>query len=93
VSTQEEGNHSVRSEGWRYIRYANGDEELYDETADPYEWKNLANDPQHAERKTELAKHLPTTNLADISGGPDGHAPEWKKNKQKRNQQRKQRAQ
>src|SRR4051812_42144172 len=35
-------NHAVRSEGWRYIRYANGDEELYDETNDPNEWTNLA---------------------------------------------------
>ena len=22
-------NHAVRTEGWRYIRYADGDEELY----------------------------------------------------------------
>ena len=28
-------NHAVRTEGWRYIRYANGDEELYDEANDP----------------------------------------------------------
>ena len=28
-------NHAVRSEGWRYIRYANGDEELYDEAIRP----------------------------------------------------------
>ena len=92
VSTQEEGNHSVRSEGWRYIRYANGDEELYDETGDPYEWKNLANDPQQAARKTELAKFLPTDNLADLSGGPDGHNPGKNKGKRHRNQQRKGRA-
>jgi hypothetical protein len=52
-------NHAVRSEGWRYIRYANGDEELYDEKADGYEWRNLASDPRYAAIKTELAKHLP----------------------------------
>jgi arylsulfatase A-like enzyme len=96
VCTQEEGNHSVRSEGWRYIRYRNGDEELYDETADPYEYKNLAEDPDFAERKKELAQYLPTTNLPDMSGGPDGHNPDGKKAKknrnQQRNQQRKQRA-
>ena len=39
-------NHAVRTEGWRYIRYANGDEELYDETTDPYEWTNLAGGPE-----------------------------------------------
>jgi arylsulfatase A-like enzyme len=78
VCTQEFGNHSVRTEGWRYIRYANGDEELYDETADPYEWKNLADDPQYAAQKAELAKHLPTKNVPDLSGGPD-----WEKSKKK----------
>jgi arylsulfatase A-like enzyme len=73
VMTHEEGNHAVRSEGWRYIRYANGDEELYDETADPYEWKNLANDAKFAEQKAALAIHLPSTNKPDLSSGPDGN--------------------
>ena len=35
-------NHTVRTEDWRYIRYADGGEELYDETKDPYEWTNRA---------------------------------------------------
>jgi len=35
------GNHAVRSERWRYIQYADGTEELYDHTVDPYEWTNL----------------------------------------------------
>jgi arylsulfatase A-like enzyme len=61
-------NHAVRTEGWRYIRYANGDEELYDETADPYEWTNLANKPEHAALKAQLTKHLPTTNLPESEG-------------------------
>jgi len=54
-----------RTEGWRYIRYANWRTpgELYDETADPYEWTNLANKPEHDTLKAQLAKHLPTTNL------------------------------
>ena len=52
-------NHAVRTEGWRYIRYANGDEELYDEATDPYEWTNLADDPRIAATKAELAKSLP----------------------------------
>ncbi|MGB0264578.1 MAG: sulfatase [Opitutales bacterium] len=34
--------YSLRTKEWRYIRYHNGDEELYDCTKDPYEWHNLA---------------------------------------------------
>lgn len=62
VTTYGRNNHTVRTEGWRYIHYANGDEELYNETTDPYEWTNLAQDPQYAGTKAELAKHLPTIN-------------------------------
>ena len=36
------GNQSVRSEGFRFIRYADGSEELYDLREDPHEWVNLA---------------------------------------------------
>ena len=69
LTTYRYKNHAVRSEGWRYIRYENGDEELYDEAADPYEWKNLAKDPAHAARKAELAKAMPTVNHADVGSG------------------------
>ena len=55
-------NHAVRSEGWRYIRYADGGEELYDETKDPYEWKNLATNPEYVKLKEEMAKFMPTMN-------------------------------
>ncbi len=56
-------NHAVRTEKWRYIRYANGDEELYDEVSDPQEWKNLASDPKLQSVKTELAEWMPKTNV------------------------------
>ncbi len=56
-------NHAVRSDRWRYIRYANGDEELYDHTADPYEWVNLAGDANTASVKTKLARWLPQTDM------------------------------
>ncbi len=42
VTTHGRNNHAVRSERWRYIRYADGSEELYDHDADPLEWANLA---------------------------------------------------
>ena len=44
VITYERGNHAVRSERWRYIRYNDGTEELYDHDSDPHEWTNLAGD-------------------------------------------------
>jgi arylsulfatase A-like enzyme len=37
-------NHAVRTEQWRYIRYADGGEELYNEQTDPLEWTNIAKD-------------------------------------------------
>jgi arylsulfatase A-like enzyme len=43
LMTYGRGNHAVRSERWRYIRYADGSEELYDHRDDPNEWTNLAN--------------------------------------------------
>ncbi len=62
VSTMKEGNHAVRTDRWRYIRYAGGGEELYDHEKDPNEWTNLAALPEHAAVKAELAKHLPAEN-------------------------------
>ncbi len=55
------GNHALRSQRWRYIRYADGGEELYDHANDPNEWTNLASRPEFAEIKTELAQWLPGT--------------------------------
>lgn len=59
VMTYLQGNHAVRSERYRYIRYANGDEELYDHANDPHEWTNLAGRPELAAVKTDLARWLP----------------------------------
>ena len=61
LTTYGRGNHALRSERWRYIRYANGDEELYDHSNDPNEWTNLANEAEFAPVKTDLAKWLPKT--------------------------------
>lgn len=42
ITTWLAGNHSLRSGDWRYTRYRDGSEELYDHASDPYEWNNLA---------------------------------------------------
>jgi arylsulfatase A-like enzyme len=68
LTTYKFNNHAVRSEGWRYIRYADGGEELYDESQDPYEWTNLAGSVESAGKKAELAKFMPTKNAEAIGG-------------------------
>ncbi len=50
---------SVRDERWRYIRYGDGTEELYDHQSDPNEWHNQASNPEHAALKTRLARAIP----------------------------------
>ena len=60
------GNFSVRDDRYRYIVYANGDEEFYDLQEDPNEWTNLAADSRYAAIKQELAARIPP---------PDTHAP------------------
>jgi arylsulfatase A-like enzyme len=57
--THGRGNHAVRDERYRYIRYRNGEEELYDHTRDPNEWTNLAADPAHRPIIESLRRHLP----------------------------------
>jgi arylsulfatase A-like enzyme len=64
VMTAGRGNHAVRSERYRYIRYADGAEELYDHRFDPEELRNLAADPALAEAKRELARALPASEAA-----------------------------
>jgi len=70
VTTHKYRNHAVRVAGWRYIRYADGDEELYDERNDPNEWTNLATRPEHAATKAALAAALPRDDHPDIGGAP-----------------------
>jgi arylsulfatase A-like enzyme len=60
-------NHALRSARWRYIRYHDGTEELYDTTRDPNEWTNLAGDPEYAGVKAKFAPRLPKT---DAPPGP-----------------------
>jgi len=67
LTTHGRNNHSLRTERWRYTRYSDGTEELYDHNRDPLEWTNLAGDPQYAEQKQKLAAWLPKTNVPEIT--------------------------
>jgi len=60
--------HSVRSESWRYIRYADGTEELYDHRSDPHEWHNLAADQQYNGIIREHQRFLPEKNELPLEG-------------------------
>jgi hypothetical protein len=55
----EPGSYGLSAERWRYIHYANGDEELYDCQTDRYEWTNLAAVAEHAPKLAELRRLAP----------------------------------
>jgi arylsulfatase A-like enzyme len=76
VTTYLRGNHSARSERWRYIRYSDGTEELYDHSNDELEWTNLAGRREFAPVKAELARSLPQANAPDAPSSGDTPADE-----------------
>ncbi|MBY6210938.1 sulfatase [Microbulbifer agarilyticus] len=59
ISSWGRGNYTVRTEDWRYIRYFDGAEELYDHRQDSNEWHNLASSEDHQDTLKELAALLP----------------------------------
>jgi arylsulfatase A-like enzyme len=77
-------NHTVRTDAWRYIRYAEGGEELYDEANDEYEWTNLAEKQDSASKKNELGRWMPKENRPEIGNSPKGDG----KQKEGRNRRR-----
>jgi N-acetylglucosamine-6-sulfatase len=48
----------IRVPGWKYAELANGERELYDLVADPYELVNQANNPAFAAQRANLAARL-----------------------------------
>ncbi|MDD7984014.1 sulfatase [Lentisphaera marina] len=56
-----------RTKDFRYIRYNNGQEELYDHTKDPRELTNLAKNPEYAQIKAELKEDLISFGQFDFS--------------------------
>lgn len=59
LTTYLKNHHAIRRGRWCYIRYENGDEELYDREVDPGQYANLANRPDLAGVKEELGKLMP----------------------------------
>lgn len=52
------GSYSIRTDDWRYTRYYDGSEELYDLRIDPHEWTNRASVATLATTKAGLAARL-----------------------------------
>jgi len=70
IMTQGRGNHAVRTDRWRYIRYEDGTEELYDHDNDPWEITNLAGDGKYAQTIAAHKQWLPKTEKAEgVLGG------------------------
>lgn len=63
ITTHDYNQHAVRLGKWRYIRYNNGQEELYDREADPREWTNLASNSAYSSVIEDLRKYLPQVNV------------------------------
>ena len=68
ITTANQGNHAIRTDRWRYIRYADGTEELYDEMGDPNEWINLVNEEATVGIREELGRWLPKVDLPMARG-------------------------
>lgn len=68
IMTHNQGNHAVRTDRWRYIRYADGSEELYDMGPDPNEWTNLAGNAVYHRTIAGLRDWLPKTDAPPVDG-------------------------
>jgi arylsulfatase A-like enzyme len=66
ITTHNMNNHAIRTERYRYIKYSNGDEELYDHATDPDEFFNLALRPDSRGIMDSLSVWLPIVNAERI---------------------------
>lgn len=55
------GEYVIINRDWRYIRYGDDGEELYNVREDPNEWKNLASDRKYEDVMAGLRKSAPNT--------------------------------
>jgi arylsulfatase A-like enzyme len=80
LCTMYKDNHTLVTADWRYIRYADGSEELYNRNADPREWTNVVAKAEFASVKKEMARYLPKENA---DSRPSEEAAKKKKKKAK----------
>lgn len=83
ITTHNQNNHGLRTDRWRYIRYADGSEELYDMLADPNEFDNLATNSAYADVIADLRAQLPAASAHAAPGSAhrvllyDNGQPNW----------------
>lgn len=70
-------NYSLRFKNWRYVRYENGNEELYHTAKDDHEWNNLALKPQHEQKLKQFRSKLLAVISKSIPLKPKSNK-EWK---------------
>ncbi|MBX3423370.1 MAG: sulfatase [Pirellulaceae bacterium] len=68
ITSHNQGNHGIRSQHYRLIRYADGSEEFYDYRTDPREWHNVVGQSQYAELIAQHRRWLPTIDRPPASG-------------------------
>jgi arylsulfatase A-like enzyme len=72
VTTYKQGNQAIRSKQYRYIRYSDGTEELYDEAKDPKELHNMAKDAAMKKVISEFRKQISPSFVPATAGGKGG---------------------
>lgn len=68
VTTYGRDSHCLTAERWKYIRYFDGSEELYDRLFDPFEWTNLAENPAYASVKESMKPYFPQISTPNVPG-------------------------
>jgi arylsulfatase A-like enzyme len=72
-------NHSLRGNRYRYSRYADGSEELYDHQNDTNEWNNLISDQATSVESRQIAdkmkRWLPNNNATPVLGSAGSDSP------------------
>jgi hypothetical protein len=51
-------NTAAQSERYRYLRYEDGSEELYDHQKDPHEWTNLIGDKKYQKVRKKMSARV-----------------------------------
>ena len=77
LTTYARGNHTLRSERYRYLRFEDGSEELYDHAEDPNEWTNLATRLKYTKLLKQFRKELPAKEAPYHSSVRSGAVNAW----------------